>query len=68
MEKATLPIKIEYFNPFSICKVNQCAKYVQSLTLKTPEQYQVGQSSVLAVNFEQISHPVLMFPILALNK
>ena len=42
-----------------MCKI--CLK----LTVKTPEQCGSG---VFIVNFEQISHNILVFPLLALNK
>ena len=38
------------------------------LTIKTPEQSYWLRSGVFNVNFEQISHIVLMFLLLTLNK
>ena len=38
------------------------------LTIKTPERRQQRRSGVFIVNIEQISHIVLVFPLLTLNK
>ena len=37
-------------------------------TIKTPERYHQRLSGVIIANFEQISHIVVMFPLLALNE
>ena len=42
----------------------RCEIYSKT-TLKTPEQHRSG---VLIVNFEEISHIILVFPLLTLNK
>ena len=46
----------------TLCEI--CSK----LTLKTPEQIQCCRSGVFIVNFEQISHIILFFLLLPLNK
>ena len=38
------------------------------LTIKTPERLQCRRSSVFILNFEHISHIVLVFLLLTLNK
>ena len=38
------------------------------LTRKTPERFHWNYSGIYITNFEQISHIVLVFPILTLNK
>ena len=38
------------------------------LTIKTPERRHWRLSGVFIIRFEQISHIVLMFPLLTLNK
>ena len=53
--------KINCGNIRSMCDI--CSK----LTVKTPERRQFGRSSVFIVNFEQISHIILVFPLLTLN-
>ena len=54
--------KVNNKNSRTICKI--CSK----LKMKTPEQRYWRCSGVFIVNFEQISHIVLLFPSLALNK
>ena len=49
-------------NTRTMCEV--CSK----LTIKTPEQRQLRCSGVFVVNFEEISHIVLVFPWLTLSK
>ena len=39
-----------------------------NLFIKTPEQPKVHRFDVFIVNFEQVSHVVLVFPLLTLNK
>ena len=46
----------------AMCEV--CSK----LTKKTPERRHCRRSGVFIVNFERISHIVLVFPLLILNK
>ena len=43
-------------------------KICSKLTIKTPKRRQWRRSGVFIVNFEQISHIVLGFPLLTLNK
>ena len=38
------------------------------LTIKTPERRQERRSGVFIVNFKQISHIAVVFPLLILNK
>ena len=38
------------------------------LTIKTPERRQWRRSGFFTVNFEQIAHIALVFPLLRLNK
>ena len=47
--------------------LEQGVKYVQKLTTKTPERCQSRCSGVFIVNFEHISHLVLVFLLLTLN-
>ena len=49
--------KVNNGNTRTMCEI--CSK----LTIKTPER-----SDVFIVNFEQILHIVIMFPLLTLNK
>ena len=64
-----------FLSPASICmfKVNnnnirtRC-KRCTKLTIKTPERRQWRHSSVFIVSFEHISHFVLVFLLLTLNK
>ena len=49
-------------NNRAICKI--CSK----LTIKTPERSLSHCSGVFIVNFEQISHNILVFPLLTFNK
>ena len=49
-------------NTTAICEI--CSK----LTIKTPERCQWRPSSVFIVNFQEILHIVLMYPLLTLNK
>ena len=43
-------------------------KICSKLTTKTPEQRQWRRSGVFIINFEQISHIALVFPLLTLRK
>ena len=45
--------------------LEQGVKYVQKLTIKTPER---RRSGVFIVNFEHISHLVVVFLLLTLSK
>ena len=54
--------KVKNRNNRTTCKI--CSK----LITKTPEQHHWRHSGVFIVNFEQISHIILMFPLLTLNK
>ena len=49
-------------NTRTICEI--CSK----LTIKTPKWRQWPRSGVFIVNFEQISHGILVFPLLTLSK
>ena len=51
-------LKVKNWNSIAMCDI--CLKS----TIKTPER----RSGVVIVNFEQISHIVLVFPLLALSK
>ena len=46
---------------FTIETLEQGVKYVQSKQIKTPERRQWRRYSVFIVNFEHISHLVLVF-------
>ena len=52
----------------NIEKLEQGVKHVQKSTIKTPERCQWRRSGIFIVNFEHISHFVLMFLSLTLNK
>ena len=54
--------KINNGNARTVCEI--CSE----LAIKTPEPRQWHRSGVFIVNFEQISHIVLVFPLLPLNK
>ena len=54
--------KVDKRNIRAMCE--SCSK----LTIKTPERHQLCRSGVFIVNFEQISHIILVFPLLTLNK
>ena len=54
-------LKIDYRNTRARCEI--CSK----LTIKTPERRQWRRSFVFIVNFEHISHLVLVFLLLTLN-
>ena len=61
-------------NPAGICllKVNNRStrtrcEICSKLTIKTPERHQWRRSGVFVVNFEHISHLVLVFLLLTLN-
>ena len=54
--------KVNNRNTKTMCKI--CSK----LTIKTPERCQWRRSGLFIVNFEQISHLFLLFPLLTLNK
>ena len=47
--------------------LEQGVKYVQSITLKTPERRQWRRSDVFIINFEHLSQLVLMFLMLILG-
>ena len=53
--------KVSSRNTRAWCEI--CSK----LTVKTPERRHWRHSGVFVVNFEQISHPVLVFLLLALK-
>ena len=55
-------LKVNHRNIRKRCKI--CSK----LTIRTPERHQWRRPGVFTVNFENISHLVLMFPLLTLNK
>ena len=46
----------------------QCVMYEICSKLKTTERHHWRRSVVFIVNFEQISHIILVFPLLTLNK
>ena len=54
--------KVNNKNIKTICET--CLK----LVIKTPEQRQCHRSGVFIVNFEHVSHIVLVFPLLNMNK
>ena len=61
-----------YLSPY-LFKVNSgktgtMREICSKLTMKTPERRQYRRFGVLIVNLKQISHMVLMFPLLTLNK
>ena len=43
-------------------------KFVQKLTIKTPERRQSCSYGVIIINFEQISHIIMVIPLFTLNK
>ena len=47
--------------------LEQRARYVQKLTIKTPERHYWRRSGVFIVNFEHMSHLLLEFLLLTLN-
>ena len=47
--------------------LEQGVKYVQKLTIKTPERHHRRFSGFFIVNFERISHLALVFLMLTLN-
>ena len=49
-------------NTRAMCEISS------KLTIKTPEQHLWRRLCVFIINFEQISHIVLVFPLLTLNK
>ena len=49
-------------NARTICEI------YSNLTMKTPERRYCRRSSVFVVNFEQISHTVLMLALFTFNK
>ena len=55
-------LKVNNRNTRTRCEI--CSK----LTIKTPERRQWRRSGVFIVNFEHISHLVLVFLLLTLNK
>ena len=48
--------------------LDQGAKYVKKLTITTPKRRHWRRSGVIIVNFEHISHPILVFILLTLNR
>ena len=56
------------FQPCQISKIVFFAKIVNGMTRKTPERRQWRLSGVSIVNFEHISHLVLVFLSLTLNR
>ena len=54
---------------FKINNTNTRTRYeiCSKLTIKIPERRQWGRSGIFIVNFEHISHLVLVFPLLTLN-
>ena len=55
-------LKVNNKKTRAMCEI--CSK----LTIKTPERRQWRSYGVFIVNFEQILHIVLVFPLLTLNK
>ena len=51
------------YNKNTITRREICSK----LTIKIPEERQCRRSGVFIVNFEHISHLVLVFPLLTLS-
>ena len=57
------------FSKLTIETVEQGVKYVCSkLTIKTPERRQWRRPGVIIVNFEQISHLVILFLLLTFRR
>ena len=54
--------KVNNRNTRARCEI--CSK----LTIKTPERRHWHRSAIFIVNFERISHLVLVFPLLTLSK
>ena len=54
--------KVNNRNTWTLCEI--CSK----LTIKTPERHHSPHSGIFIVNFEQISHIILMFLLLTLSK
>ena len=52
----------------SVKTAEKGAKLYSKLTLKTLEQRHLRRSGVFAVNFEQILHLFLLFPMYTLNR
>ena len=52
---------------FTIETLEQGVKKCSKLQIKIPERRQWRRSSIFIVNFEHISHIVLLFPLLTLN-
>ena len=53
---------------FKVKNRNTSCEICSKLTIKTPEQHQFHHSSVFIVNFEHISHLVLVFMLLILRR
>ena len=51
----------------NIWTTRKMCEFCSELTIKAPEQRQWRPSGVFIVNFEHISHIVLVFPFLTLN-
>ena len=61
------PIAIYLFKITNVSTRGMCNIYSQ-LTTKTPKQFQWHPFRVFVFNFEHISHIVVVFPLLTLNK
>ena len=57
-----------YFFKFNKEKTRTMRKICSELPMKTPEQRNWRRSGIFIVNFEQISHIVLVLLLLTLNK
>ena len=55
------------YSKLTIETLEQDVKYGHSLTIETPERHQWRCSGVFIVNFEHISHLLLVFLLLTLN-
>ena len=55
------------YSKLTIETLEQDVKYAHSLTIETPERHQWRHSGVFIVNFEHISHLLLVFLLLTLN-
>ena len=56
-----------YLFKFNIKNTRTMCEIWSKLTIKTPERRHWSRSGVFIVNYEQISHIVLLFPSLTLN-
>ena len=64
--KILFPARI-YLLKFNNRNTRTCCEICSKLTIKTPERHQWHRSGVFIVNFEHISHLVLVFILLTLN-